>query len=120
MNTKKSILVAATLLTLAATGSARAADFITAPLLVHQNDLVTCQAVNVGNTAADLKVDLIDTAAGSVFGPGVCANTGTGGACVLALVASSDRIIYCRVSPAKKKNIRATLQISGGAAAVAQ
>lgn len=117
---KKSILLAASLLTLASTGSARAADFITAPLLVHQNDLITCQAINVGNTAVDLKVDLIDPATGSVFGPAVCAGTGTGGTCVLALGAASDRLIYCRVSPAKKKNIRAALQVNGGAAAVAQ
>ena len=120
MITKKSILVAAALLTFATAGRAHAADFITAPLLVHQNDLVTCQAINVGNTVADLKVDLIDTATGSVFGPAVCAGTGTGGACILAWGAPADRIVYCRVSPGKKKNIRAALQINGGAAAVAQ
>ncbi|MBY0276396.1 hypothetical protein K2Z84_13705 [Candidatus Binatia bacterium] len=120
MITKKSILLAATLVTLAAPRGARAADLVTAPLLVHQNDLITCQAVNVGNTAVDLKVDLIDVAAGSVFGPAVCASTGTGGACLLELGAASDRLIYCRVSPAKKKNIRAILQVNGGAAAAAQ
>jgi hypothetical protein len=43
-----------------------------------------------------------------------------GGACILAYGPSSDRIVYCRVSPAKKKNVRAALQVNGGAAAVAQ
>jgi hypothetical protein len=117
---KKSMLMVATLLTFATAGSARAADLITAPLLAHQNDLVTCQVINVGKTAVDLKVDLIDPATGSIFGPAVCAGTGTGGTCVLALGVGADRLVYCRVSPAQKKNVRAALQINGGAAAVAQ
>lgn len=121
MNTKKSMwIAAAALLTLASAGTARAADMVTAPLLVHANDLVTCQVINVGKTAADLKVDLIDPATGSVFGPAVCAGTGTGGTCVLALAASQDRLIYCRVAPNKKRNVRAALQVNGGAAAIAQ
>ena len=117
---KKSLLVVTSLLSLAWAGNVRAADLVTAPLLAHAGDLVTCQAVNLANTTMDLKVDLIDTAGGSVFGPAVCAGTPTGGTCILALGAGSDRLIYCRVSPAKKKSVRATLQIGGGAAAAAQ
>lgn len=117
---KKSILLAASLLAIAWAGSACAADLVTPPLLVHAGDLVTCQIINVGKTAADLKVDLIDPAVGSVFGPAVCAGTGTGGTCTLALGVGSDRLIYCRVAPGKKKNVRAVLQVNGGAAVVPQ
>jgi hypothetical protein len=103
-------------------GEVRAADFFTAPVLVRQNELVTCQAMNVGITTLDVMVDLIEAGKGSVFGPANCVGTVTGGGCVLASASAApeDRWIYCHVTPGKKKNIRAIIQVSGGAAVAAQ
>jgi hypothetical protein len=118
---KKSISMLGALVVLAWGGSAGAADFITAPLLVHPGELITCQATNVGSKTTDLKVDLIAVGFGSIFGPATCP-TGSGGACLQAYVpgAPNDQLVYCRVSPGKKKDVRAVLQVNGGASAVAQ
>ena len=118
---KKSLLMVGGLVGLLWGGDVRAADFFTAPVLVRQNELVTCQALNIGKNSADLTVELIDTAVGSIFGPATCP-TLTGGTCGLASVSGSadDRLVYCRVAPGKKKNVRAAIQVNGGGAAPAQ
>ena len=118
---KKSISMLGALVVFAWGGSARAADFITAPLLVRPGELITCQALNVGDKTMDLTVDLIAVGTGSIFGPATCP-TGSGASCGLAFIpgAPNDQLVYCRVSPGKKKNVRAVLQVNGGASAVAQ
>lgn len=99
-----------------------AADLFTAPILVRQNELVSCQALNAGTKAVDLEVELFDTVVGSIFGPGPCAGAGSGGMCIQSSVsgAAEDRWVYCRVSPGKKKVIRGSITSSGGASSQAQ
>ena len=118
---KKRAMLVGGLLALVCGAEVRAADLVTAPVLVRQNELVTCQALNVGPKAMSLSVDLIDSATGSIFGPVNCP-TFEGGTCGLASVsgAAPDRLIYCRVSAGKKRGVRATIQVNGGASAVAQ
>jgi len=58
-----------------AANNVRAADFFTAPVLVRQNELVTCQAMNIGITTLDVMVDLIEAGKGNVFGPANCVGT---------------------------------------------
>jgi hypothetical protein len=120
---KKRAMIVGALLALVCGAEARAADFVTAPLLVRQNELVTCQGLNIGSASKvmDITVDLIDGASGSIFGPATCP-TLQGGTCILAAVNATgvDRLIYCRVSPGKKRSVRATIQINGGAGATAQ
>jgi hypothetical protein len=104
-------------------GSAQAASaFFTAPILVRQNELVSCQVVNVGTKAVDLSVELFDTVVGSIFGPGPCPASGSGGICIQSSQsgAAEDRWVYCRVEPGKKKAVRGAITSSSGASAVAQ
>ena len=117
---KKTLMMVGSLMALVCGAEARAADFWTAPVLVHANESVTCQAVNIGATTLDITVDLIDPAVGSVFGPANCTQQGPGGGCFLVLATGYDRWVYCHVTPGKKRNVRATLQVSTGASAVAQ
>ena len=117
---KKSLSMLGALVVLAWGGSVRAADFVTAPLLVHAGEQITCQALNVGSKTMDLKVDLFAVGYGSIFGTATCPE-GSGGACVLNFVnGANDVLVYCRVSPGKKKDVRAVLQVNGGASAIAQ
>lgn len=119
---KKSAMLAGVLMALVGGAEVRAADLYTAPILVHQNELVTCQALSVGTKPTDLTVDMIDAAAGSVFGPATCGPVLKGGSCLLASVSGGpdDRLIYCRVSGATKRTVRGAIQVNGGASAVAQ
>ena len=117
---KKSISMLGALVVFAWGGSARAADFITAPLVVHPGEQITCQALNIGSKTMDLKVDMFAVGYGSIFGPSTCP-VGAGGACGLVFVnGANDVLVYCRVSPGKKKDVRAVLQVNGGASATAQ
>jgi hypothetical protein len=99
-----------------------AADLVTAPVLVRQNEVVSCQVVNAGTKAVDLSVELFDTVVGSIFGPGVCAGSGQNGLCIQSSVsgAAEDRWVFCRVQPGKKKAVRGAITTSGGASASAQ
>src|SRR5262245_48651323 len=101
---KKRISMLGALVVLAWGGSVRAADFITAPLLVHAGEQATCQALNIGSKTMDLKVDMFAVGYGSIFGPATCP-VGASGACALNFInGANDVLVYCRVSPGKKKD----------------
>lgn len=106
-----------------ATQAGAAADLVTAPILVRQNELVSCQVVNVGTKPVDLSAELFDTVVGSIFGPGGgCPASGQNSFCIQTSVsgAPEDRWVFCRVKPGKKKAVRGSITSSGGASAPAQ
>jgi hypothetical protein len=115
--------LAAPIAALAFAGPAQAAkDLVTAPVLVRQNELVSCAVVNVGSKPVDVSVELIDTVVGSIFGPGPCNAVGTNGVCVQSSAsgAAEDRWVLCRITPGKKKSLRGAVTVSSGASAGAQ
>jgi hypothetical protein len=119
----KGIWLAAPLAALAFAAQAQAAaDLVTAPVLVRQNEVVACSVVNAGSKPVDLSVELFDTVVGSIFGPGLCNGAGTNGMCIQSSVsgAAEDRVVFCRVKPGKKKAVRGAITTSGGASATAQ
>ncbi len=102
---------AAALVVLVGAARQAAAETFTSALRVHPSDVVECTALNVGIKPVQILVELRDPAAanGTVFGPGVCANTNPGDICAQELDnGTTDRLVSCKITT-KSKKVRAIL-----------
>jgi hypothetical protein len=102
------VSVLSSVLALAISTGASAADLFTSSLLVEPGQVVNCSAVNNATAAQNITVELFDRGGSSIFGPQNCTFVKPRGICrqLATIPTGSDEVVMCRITVGRKSTVR--------------